>query len=105
MQSGNAYLKQGVCKTILNIKSDAQVSCSNDDDIDNCELTWHYGNPTNITKEQIKAKMQETQYKQDRVEAYPSWQEQMDMQYHDLFNGTTTWKDAIQAVKDAHPQP
>ena len=35
---------------------------------------------------------------------YPSWQDQMDMQYHDEVNGTTTWKDAIQAVKDANPK-
>ena len=31
-------------------------------------------------------------------------QEQLDMQYHDEVNGTTTWKDAIQAVKDANPK-
>ena len=29
----------------------------------------------------------------------------MDMQYHDNVDGTTTWKDAIQAVKDAYPKP
>jgi len=29
----------------------------------------------------------------------------MDMQYHDAVDGTTTWQDAVQAVKDAHPKP
>ena len=29
---------------------------------------------------------------------------QMDMQFHDAVNGTTTWKDAIQAIKDANPK-
>ena len=29
--------------------------------------------------------------------------DQLDMQYWDSVNGTTTWADAIQAVKDAHP--
>ena len=30
-----------------------------------------------------------------RAAAYPSLEEQMDMQYWDSVNGTTTWKDAI----------
>ena len=29
---------------------------------------------------------------------------EMDMQYHDLVDGTTTWQDSIQAVKDANPK-
>ena len=40
-----------------------------------------------------------------RTYAYPSLQDQADMQFHDLANGTTTWLDAIQAVKDANPKP
>jgi len=44
-------------------------------------------------------------YAEERAEAYPSIQDQLDMQYHDLINGTTTWKDAIQAVKDSNPKP
>lgn len=36
-----------------------------------------------------------------RKQAYPSIEEQMDMQYHDSVNGTTTWKDAIAAVKSS----
>jgi len=39
-----------------------------------------------------------------RIEAYPSWQEQMDLQYKDLLNGTTTWKDAIAKVKLDNPK-
>ena len=31
--------------------------------------------------------------------------DQLDMQYHDLVDGTTTWKDAVKAIKDAHPKP
>ena len=34
-----------------------------------------------------------------RVEAYPSIGDQLDMQYKDALNGTTTWKDAITAIK------
>jgi len=36
-----------------------------------------------------------------RKEAYPDLEEQLDMQYHDAVNGTTTWKDAITAVKSS----
>ena len=36
-----------------------------------------------------------------RKQAYPSIEEQLDMQYHDSVNGTTTCKDAIAAVKSS----
>jgi hypothetical protein len=29
----------------------------------------------------------------------------LDMIYHDAMDGTTTWKDAITAVKVKHPKP
>jgi hypothetical protein len=44
-------------------------------------------------------------YKVSREAAYPSIQEQLDMQYWDLVNGTTTWADSIAAVKTANPKP
>ena len=40
-----------------------------------------------------------------RAAAYPSIQDQMDMQYWDAVNGTTTWKDAIAKVKADNPKP
>jgi len=40
-----------------------------------------------------------------RKKAYPSWQDQMDMQYWDKINNTSTWQDAVQAVKDKYPKP
>jgi len=44
-------------------------------------------------------------YKSQRQAAYPSIGEQLDMQYHDLLDGTTTWKDAVAAVKAQYPKP
>lgn len=41
----------------------------------------------------------------NRRAAYPSIADQLDMQYWDAKNGTTTWADAIAAVKAAHPKP
>ena len=47
-----------ICEAILEIKSDAQVSVSGMD-IDTCIIEWIDDNPTNITREQIKDKINE----------------------------------------------
>ena len=44
-------------------------------------------------------------YKSRRRAAYPSYKEQLDMQYWDKKNGTTTWVDAITKVKTDNPKP
>ena len=44
-------------------------------------------------------------YKSKRRDALPSLAEQLDMQYWDSVNGTTTWKDAIAKVKSDNPKP
>ena len=44
-------------------------------------------------------------YKSKRRDAFPSLEEQLDMQYWDAVNGTTTWKDAIAKVKSDNPKP
>tara|TARA_R110000796_G_scaffold28689_1_gene78212 strand:- start:56 stop:343 length:288 start_codon:yes stop_codon:yes gene_type:complete len=64
-----------------------------------------------LTEEQINTAVSEyetylisIQYQKDRAKKYPTWQDQMDMQYKDLLNGTTTWKDAIAKVKSDNPK-
>ena len=44
-------------------------------------------------------------YKKDRATASPSIQDQLDMQYWDKKNGTTTWVDAVAKVKSDNPKP
>ena len=44
-------------------------------------------------------------YQRDRENAYPSIQDQLDMQYWDKKNGTTTWVDAVAKVKSDNPKP
>jgi len=44
-------------------------------------------------------------YVQARQEAYASLGDQLDMQYHDVVNSTTTWKDHIAKVKSDNPKP
>ena len=43
-------------------------------------------------------------YDRLRAAEYPSREEQLDMQFHDQVNGTTTWRDIIQAIKDKYPK-
>ena len=57
-----------------------------------------------LTEMQTQWDSDHAQYKLDRRVAYKSIQEQLDMQYWDAVNGTTTWKDHIDAVKSAHPK-
>jgi hypothetical protein len=40
-----------------------------------------------------------------RQSAYASIGDQLDQQYWDAVNGTTTWKDAIAKVKSDNPKP
>tara|TARA_Y100000004_G_C8930788_1_gene419837 strand:- start:1359 stop:1655 length:297 start_codon:yes stop_codon:yes gene_type:complete len=94
-----------ITQSILAIKSDAQVSVDNDD-IN--KITWHDGNPTNITNDQILAKQTElktaynnNKYQRDRAAEYPAIVDQLDDIYH---NGIDGWKTTIKAIKDKYPK-
>ena len=76
------------------------------------DIVWKDKNETMPTEAEVNAAIVEVQaeieanrYKQERVTAYASIQEQLDMQYWDRVNGTSTWKEHIDAVKAAHPKP
>ena len=53
----------------------------------------------------LQAEYDANKYQRDRKPEYPSLPEQLDMQYWDAINGTTTWQDAIDAVKTKYPKP
>ena len=96
-----------IIKSILAINSNAKVSII-DEDIN--QITWHNGTQP-ISANEILAKQQELiaeynakQYQRDRAKAYPSIQEQLDMQYWDKINETNNWQDAINAVKAQYPK-
>jgi len=44
-------------------------------------------------------------YARKRKKAFPSIQDQLDMQFWDKKNGTTTWVDAVAKVKSDNPKP
>ena len=92
-------------KAIKAINPNAEVSIE-DNDVN--QITWLNGT-TPISKADIESKMVELQadydakqYQRDRV--YPSIQEQLDMQYWDNVNGTTTWNDTITKIKTDNPK-
>ena len=96
-----------IIKKIIKINPNAQVTV-NADDIN--QITWHNGT-TPIPIANIEAKMVELQaeydakqYQRERATAYPSIQEQLDMQYWDKVNGTTNWEDAVAKVKLDNPK-
>ena len=89
-----------IIDAIIKIKSDAQVSVSGTN-VDTCTITWHDGNPTSITKDQIKSKMQDIEYFEKRANEYPSILDQLDDIYH---NGIDGWKATIKATKDKYPK-
>ena len=62
-------------------------------------------NEVTIDMTQVNAWVSPDQYARDRRSEYPSIGEQLDMQYWDSVNGTTTWKDAIAQVKADNPKP
>lgn len=52
-----------------------------------------------------KYDQQENSYKIARQQAYGSLSDQLDMQYWDEVNSTTTWKDHVAKVKSDNPKP
>jgi hypothetical protein len=96
-----------IIEAIQKINPTAEVSVSGED-INT--LVWENGT-TPISNADILAKQVELQtaydaleYSRDRAVSYPTWQDQMDMQYKDLLNGTTNWKDSITQIKTDNPK-
>jgi len=104
-----SYTSTEVADAIKAIEPNALFVVSNGD-IDN--IDWNSDDITQPSKADIEAKIAEqktaydnNQYQRDRAVAYASIQDQLDMQYWDEVNGTTTWKDHIAKVKSDNPKP
>jgi len=74
--------------------------------------TWNVSGVTQPTVEQLNAvdsaaDLEERQnaVRATRKNAYGDLGSQLDMQYHDNVDGTTTWKDHVASVKTANPIP
>ena len=78
--------------TISNYRSPGGASIPTDSEI-----------ASEITK--LQTEYDNIKYQRDREPLYPSIQDQLDMQYWDKKNGTTTWVDAVAKVKSDNPKP
>ena len=75
-------------------------------------IIWHDEEQPKPSKDEVLAEVdriiseyRSTEYQRLRAAEYPPLADQLDMQYHDALNGTTTWKNAIDAVKAKYPKP
>lgn len=50
----------------------------------------------------LEALYVQNEYQRQRAREYPSWEDQMDLLYHQGYEG---WHAAIKAVKDKYPKP
>tara|TARA_R100000935_G_C2780892_1_gene141657 strand:+ start:578 stop:856 length:279 start_codon:yes stop_codon:yes gene_type:complete len=62
-------------------------------------------NLVTINKSLVDAWVDPNAWAENRKVAYPPINEQLDMQYWDGVNNTTTWADAIAKVKLDNPKP
>ena len=54
---------------------------------------------------ELQAAYDAKEYARSRATAYPTIQEQLDMQYWDGVNGTTIWADTVAQIKAENPKP
>ena len=98
-----------IVDAIRSLCPDAQFSIVNSS---YAQLTWlspTIRQPSELEIEQEIKRLEEiekaNEYQRLRAQQYPSIQEQLDMLYWDKVNGTTSWQEAISAVKLAYPKP
>ena len=95
-----------IIEAILKINPNAVVNVSGTD-IDTCTIEWLEGT-AEISKADIQAKINETQYQRDRAVAYPELKEQLDLLYKDMAadkgDKTGEWFKAVKKVKDDNPK-
>lgn len=121
MNSDNTFLS-----AVENLCGGAWFSLEGDEDTYENIKCWYVGNGNLTdeskipTKEQVLAEVEriknEEVYKRQRSgkevdgvvttdTIYLPIEQQLDMQYWDAVNGTTTWKDHVAAVKAKYPKP
>jgi len=108
----HTVINDKVIKAILKINPNAIVTVRGDD-INTCEIEWHEGT-TPISKADIEAKMNEigteSNYVQQRRNAYPEIGDQLDMLWHSIDKDPQlkskyfNFYEAIKAVKVKYPK-
>ena len=98
-----------IIKSLLNLRPGAGWHLAGDS---YSSIQWMDTRQAKPTEAEIQAEVdrlqaahQHNQYQRQRAAEYPSIQQQLDMQYWDEVNGTTTWQDAIAEIKNKYPKP
>lgn len=94
-----------ITHALLSLRPGAAWSCGDTYE----SLVWMDEVQTKPSQEEVEAEVTRLQtewdrneYQRLRAKEYPQWEEQMDILYHQGYDG---WKAAIQAVKDKYPKP
>jgi hypothetical protein len=103
-QEENLIKKVPVADALVSLRPGAQFICRDD------EFDWLDENeespPTSIEIEAERVRLYEeylkNQYQRDRMIAYSSIQDQLDVLYHQGYDG---WKARIDEVKNKYPKP
>jgi len=77
-------------------------------ELDLTSITWHKGGPISVAdieakKAELDAEYKVNKYQRDRKSEYDLLN-QFEMQFDDQRDGTLTWFDAINTIKDKHPK-
>ena len=95
-----------ISEAILKINPNADVVIRGSD-LDTCTIEWLNGT-AEISKADIQAKIDETEYQRTRATAYPELKEQLDLLYKDMAadkgDKTGEWFKAVKKVKDDNPK-
>jgi hypothetical protein len=67
----------------------------------NGKLEWNDDVQTQPTEDEIAEQIVKRNYVKNRIVAYPSIEDQLDMIFHD---GIEVWRDKIQSVKNKYPK-
>ena len=97
---------------LLEINPDIKFTYTGED-YDTLVILSDHEKPTKEAIESAKVKAQkkidDAYYQIQRTESYPSWQEQLDLLYHDMTAGkgdkTGEWYKAVNKVKTDNPKP
>jgi|TARA_R110000744_G_scaffold259655_1_gene374738 hypothetical protein len=98
--------KQYYINAVNSLAKDKYSSCS-----ESGTVVWKDG-ASNLPSEaeiqteiiRLKSVFDKLEYSRNREAEYPSYASQLDLQYWDVVNGTTKWKDTIANVKADNPK-
>lgn len=97
--------KPSITDAIVSLRPNSAFILENDD---LSKLEWKDSNTNPPTKEEIQSELNRLlqdfyniEYKNLREKEYPNIKDQLDILYHDGYDG---WKDKIKEIKDKYPK-